>query len=565
MARVGHPRAEMTAQRLLSVPDLAFAREEHEDVARPGRVQLVDRLAQRCHRVAVLPRLGRRRSRPRTLRAGRNPARRRRRPVVRRVVVRRQRPVPDLDRVRPPGHLDNRSGHAVGVLGARRAREVRGEPRRVDRRGRDDQLEVRAAGEEPREVPEDEVDVQRTLMRLVDDERVVGAQHRVTLDLREQDAVGHDLDERSLARLVREPHLVADQLAERRPQLERDALRDGPGRDPPGLRVADLPVAPAAELEQDLRDLRRLPRPGLTRDDDDLVVADRRGDLVAAGRDRQLLGVDDGRDDDGASGLRTAGRLATGVAALAPAVGCRVGYRRAGAPSTATSTGRACLVGRRRLVLACDAHDGPFSLLAQPRSPRRRGPPGLCAAPAGRPQPRCLAWAAMSEHTVGESSDAEPTSGEDRATAALDASGVSYWLARHGRVGSLAEAAAARGVTPADIIKTLVVRRGEDDYLFVLVPGDRTISWPKLRALLGVSRLSMPDAATAMAVTGYERGTITPFGSLRAWPVIADEQVAGRTVSIGAGAHGVAATIDGTALVGALGATTADVTEPEPE
>ena len=171
----------------------------------------------------------------------------------------------------------------------------------------------------------------------------------------------------------------------------------------------------------------------------------------------------------------------------------------------------------------------------------------------------------MSEHTVGESSDAEPTSGEDRATAALDASGVSYWLARHGRVGSLAEAAAARGVTPADIIKTLVVRRGEDDYLFVLVPGDRTISWPKLRALLGVSRLSMPDAATAKAVTGYERGTITPFGSLRAWPVIADERVAGRTVSIGAGAHGVAATIDGTALVGALGATTADVTEPEPE
>ena len=62
---------------------------------------------------------------------------------------------------------------------------------------------------------------------------------------------------------------------------------------------------------------------------------------------------------------------------------------------------------------------------------------------------------------------------------------------------SLAEAAQARGVTPADVVKTLVVRRGDDDFLFVLVPGDRTISWPKLRALLGVSRLSMPDAATA--------------------------------------------------------------------
>ena len=72
-----------------------------------------------------------------------------------------------------------------------------------------------------------------------------------------------------------------------------------------------------------------------------------------------------------------------------------------------------------------------------------------------------------------------------------------YRVVRHRRVASLAEAAALRGVRPADIIKTLVVRRGDDDYLFVLVPGDREIAWPKLRAHLGVNRLSMPDAATA--------------------------------------------------------------------
>ena len=73
---------------------------------------------------------------------------------------------------------------------------------------------------------------------------------------------------------------------------------------------------------------------------------------------------------------------------------------------------------------------------------------------------------------------------------------------------------------PDRIVKTLVVRRGEDDYLFVLVPGDRQISWPKLRALLGVSRLSMPDAAVAKEATGYERGTITPFGATRAAVVL---------------------------------------------
>lgn len=146
---------------------------------------------------------------------------------------------------------------------------------------------------------------------------------------------------------------------------------------------------------------------------------------------------------------------------------------------------------------------------------------------------------------------------------ALEASGVGYEIVRHGPVRSLAEAAAARGVDPAAVVKTIVVRRADGDFLFVLVPGDRTIGWPKLRALLGVSRLSMPDATTAKDVTGYERGTITPFGSLRAWPVIADERVRGRTVSIGAGAPGVAATMDGDDLISALAATVADVTDPE--
>src|SRR6478609_6608278 len=153
-------------------------------------------------------------------------------------------------------------------------------------------------------------------------------------------------------------------------------------------------------------------------------------------------------------------------------------------------------------------------------------------------------------------------SGEERATGALTASGIVYTVTRHGRVASLEEAAAARGVEPRDIVKTLVVRRADDDFLFVLVPGDREISWPKLRALLGVNRLSMPDAAVAREVTGYERGTITPFGSTRAWPVIADETVAGRTVSLGAGAHGVAFTADGSDVIRVLDARVADVTDP---
>lgn len=153
--------------------------------------------------------------------------------------------------------------------------------------------------------------------------------------------------------------------------------------------------------------------------------------------------------------------------------------------------------------------------------------------------------------------------GSARALAALDAAGLAYRLIRHGPVRSLAEAAAARGVEPVDVVKTLVVRRGDGDFLFVLVPGDRTIAWPKLRDLLGVSRLSMPDAATALDATGYERGTITPFGSTTAWPVVADERLLGREITLGAGEHGTAVALDAAAAVTALGATVADVTDPD--
>src|SRR3954454_5421882 len=93
---------------------------------------------------------------------------------------------------------------------------------------------------------------------------------------------------------------------------------------------------------------------------------------------------------------------------------------------------------------------------------------------------------------------------------ALTEAGIEHSVTRHGRVRSLAEAAAARGVPPRAIVKPIVVRRGPGAHLYVLVRREREISWPKLRALLGVNRISMPAADSAREVTGYERGTITP-------------------------------------------------------
>jgi len=121
-----------------------------------------------------------------------------------------------------------------------------------------------------------------------------------------------------------------------------------------------------------------------------------------------------------------------------------------------------------------------------------------------------------------------------------------------------------QGIELGQLLRTIVVRRGDDDYLFVLVPGGRRFDWPKLRAHVGVTRMSLPDADEAQAVTGYPRGAITPFGSTRAWPVIADASIAGRAlVAIGGGAWGVNVHLAPADLVAATGATVLDVTRPE--
>jgi len=125
---------------------------------------------------------------------------------------------------------------------------------------------------------------------------------------------------------------------------------------------------------------------------------------------------------------------------------------------------------------------------------------------------------------------------------------------------SLVEAAGGLGIEPARLVKTMVVRRTDDDFLFVLLPGDRQISWPKLRALLGVSRLSLPAAEVALAATGYARGTITPLGSSTAWPVFADVRISGR-IALGSGAPDRALFVESAELWPALGATVADLSD----
>jgi Cys-tRNA(Pro)/Cys-tRNA(Cys) deacylase len=149
------------------------------------------------------------------------------------------------------------------------------------------------------------------------------------------------------------------------------------------------------------------------------------------------------------------------------------------------------------------------------------------------------------------------------ATRALSGSSLEFTLVRTGRPSSVEESAALQGIEVGQLLRTIVVRRGTEDYVFVLVPGGRQIDWPKLRAALSVKRLSLPGEAEAREATGYERGAITPFGSIRAWPVVADASLERlERVAIGGGARGVNLHLAPADLVRHLLATVTDVSRP---
>ena len=149
--------------------------------------------------------------------------------------------------------------------------------------------------------------------------------------------------------------------------------------------------------------------------------------------------------------------------------------------------------------------------------------------------------------------------------AAARAAGIPFDVMRTQRAHSAEESAQLQGIQLHQLLRTIVVRRGEHDYVFVLTPGGRRIDWGKLRTHLGVRRLSLPDADEAREATGYERGAITPFGASTAWPVIADASVGtDGVVAIGGGAHGVNLHVRVQDLLAATGAAVVDVTEPEP-
>ncbi len=148
---------------------------------------------------------------------------------------------------------------------------------------------------------------------------------------------------------------------------------------------------------------------------------------------------------------------------------------------------------------------------------------------------------------------------------ALAAAGIPFRVVRTQIAHDAEESASFQDIPVGSLLRSILVRRAADDFVFVLVPGGRRFDWPKLRAHLGTSRLSLPDQQQAKEETGYERGAITPFGARRAWPVIVDASVVGLdVVAVGGGARGVNLHLAPDDLIRATNADVLEISVPEP-
>ena len=100
-------------------------------------------------------------------------------------------------------------------------------------------------------------------------------------------------------------------------------------------------------------------------------------------------------------------------------------------------------------------------------------------------------------------------------------------------------AAAALGVDPARVFKTLVTR--VDGALTVaVVPVSGTLDLKAFAAAAGGRKAAMADPADAERATGYVRGGISPLGQRKALPTVVDDSaLALDTVLVSAGRRGL--------------------------
>lgn len=150
------------------------------------------------------------------------------------------------------------------------------------------------------------------------------------------------------------------------------------------------------------------------------------------------------------------------------------------------------------------------------------------------------------------------------ATRALELAGIAFSVHEYDHDPSARgfglEAAAALGLDPDQVFKTLLVTAAAGAHAVAIVPVSGQLSLRAMSAALGSKRVEMCDPAVAQRVTGYVIGGISPFGQRIELPTVIDETCElYEIVYVSGGRRGLDVGVAPADLLRVLGATTAAI------
>jgi Ala-tRNA(Pro) deacylase len=150
-------------------------------------------------------------------------------------------------------------------------------------------------------------------------------------------------------------------------------------------------------------------------------------------------------------------------------------------------------------------------------------------------------------------------------TVFLDEAGVDFEILEHAHTERAADEAAALGVEPAEVAKTLVLAAPSGNVRAVL-PASERVDLHKVAGVLEVGGKKVHLASEddlARDYPGFELGAVPPFGG-REDRVIVDERLAGRdSVVLEAGSHEKSVRLKTADLVRLAKAQVADICQEE--
>ena len=152
-------------------------------------------------------------------------------------------------------------------------------------------------------------------------------------------------------------------------------------------------------------------------------------------------------------------------------------------------------------------------------------------------------------------------------TSFLDEAGVDFDVLEHAHTERAADEAAALGVAPEEVAKTLVLATPEGNVRAV-VPASERLDLHKVSGLLGVGSKKVHLASEDTLARDYpefDLGAVPPFGGAHGDQVIVDTRLAERdSVVLEAGSHEQSLRMKADDLVRLTSAQVADITREEP-